>query len=55
MVLESGHWQITEGFQRLSAVAEKQPFFWVLVSISTAQGSQKRHLKMATAVPNPDN
>ena len=36
-----------------SAMAEKQPFFWVLVSISTAQGSQKRHLIMATTVPNP--
>lgn len=37
-----------------SAMAETQPFIWVLVSISTPQGSRKRHLIVATTVPNPD-
>ncbi len=41
------------GRKLMAAQAEKQPFLWVLVIISTAQGSQKQHLIMATTAPNP--
>jgi hypothetical protein len=34
MVPESGHWQITEGFQRLSALAEKRSLAVISLVVS---------------------
>jgi len=47
MVPESGHWQTTKGFQRLSALAEKKPFVaneMTVSNVSFVDRHDRQHL-----------